>query len=129
MKKLETLNFRFCKQLQQFPDIQSNMDSLATLDLHSTDIEIIVGRFCTNLVSLDLSDCHKVKRIDASLHLDLKKFERPSLDDFAPTYFLCLRMKTWQRNAAKDRFMSVISPNVEPSSIFTKSLTLQLPHN
>ncbi|KAJ0959358.1 hypothetical protein HanPSC8_Chr00c163g0805471 [Helianthus annuus] len=33
-----------------------------------------------------------------------------------------------ERNAAKDRFISVVSPSVEPSSI-RKSVTLQLPHN
>ncbi|KAM0014932.1 putative TIR domain, P-loop containing nucleoside triphosphate hydrolase [Helianthus debilis subsp. tardiflorus] len=64
MKKLETLILRRCKQLQHFPDIQSNMDRLETLDLSWTGIEIIppsVGRFCTNLVSLDLSYCFKLK--------------------------------------------------------------------
>ncbi|XP_022001849.1 TMV resistance protein N isoform X2 [Helianthus annuus] len=72
MKKLETLNLFYCKQLQRFPDIQSNMDSLVTLDLSDTGIGIIppsVGRFCTNLVSLDLSDCHKLKRIEGNFHL------------------------------------------------------------
>ncbi|MFS7959039.1 hypothetical protein Hanom_Chr08g00685961 [Helianthus anomalus] len=38
-------------------------------------------------------------------------------------------MQTWQENADKDRFMSVVSPSVERSSIFTKSVILQLPHN
>ncbi|MFS7959099.1 putative TIR domain, P-loop containing nucleoside triphosphate hydrolase [Helianthus anomalus] len=72
MKKLETLNLGYCKQLQQFPDIQSNMDSLVTLHLGFTKIEIIppsVGRFCTNLVSLDLGGCSKLKRIEGNFHL------------------------------------------------------------
>ncbi|KAJ0721027.1 hypothetical protein HanOQP8_Chr08g0270631 [Helianthus annuus] len=39
-------------------------------------------------------------------------------------------MKTWQGNASKDRFMSVVSYyDVEPSSIFTDFVTLQLPPN
>ncbi|KAJ0537476.1 hypothetical protein HanHA300_Chr08g0263871 [Helianthus annuus] len=39
-------------------------------------------------------------------------------------------MKTWQGNAAKDRFMSFVLPAVEPSSrIFTRLVTLQLPSN
>ncbi|KAJ0763444.1 putative TIR domain, P-loop containing nucleoside triphosphate hydrolase [Helianthus annuus] len=72
MKKLETLNLYYCKQLQQFPDIQSNMDSLVTLNLHNTGIEIIppsVRLFCTNLVSFNLSDCCKLKRIEGNFHL------------------------------------------------------------
>ncbi|KAI7749175.1 hypothetical protein M8C21_028230 [Ambrosia artemisiifolia] len=72
MKKLETLNLSYCSQLQQLPDIQSNMDSLVTLDLSDTGIEIIpplIGRFCTNLVSFDLRNCHKLKRIEGNLHL------------------------------------------------------------
>ncbi|KAL9993693.1 putative P-loop containing nucleoside triphosphate hydrolase, leucine-rich repeat domain superfamily [Helianthus debilis subsp. tardiflorus] len=72
MKKLETLDLSFCLELQEFPDIQSNMDSLVTLHLHHTDIEIIppsVGRFCTNLVSFNLSDCPRLKRIEGNFHL------------------------------------------------------------
>ncbi|MFS7959010.1 putative leucine-rich repeat domain superfamily [Helianthus anomalus] len=34
MEKLETLDLSFCHQLQEFPDIQSNMVSLVTLHLH-----------------------------------------------------------------------------------------------
>ncbi|KAJ0896143.1 putative TIR domain, P-loop containing nucleoside triphosphate hydrolase [Helianthus annuus] len=72
MKKLETLNLISCHELQQFPDMQSNMDSLVTLDLSDTSIEIIppsVGRFCTNLVSFNLSDCPRLKRIEGNFHL------------------------------------------------------------
>ncbi|KAM0014956.1 putative TIR domain, P-loop containing nucleoside triphosphate hydrolase [Helianthus debilis subsp. tardiflorus] len=72
MKKLETLNLSHCNQLQQFPVIQSNMDSLVTLDLSNTGIDTIppsVGRFCTNLVSLNLSGCCKLKRIEGSFLL------------------------------------------------------------
>ncbi|KAJ0763435.1 putative TIR domain, P-loop containing nucleoside triphosphate hydrolase [Helianthus annuus] len=253
MKKLETLNLSDCSKLQQFPDIQSNMDSLVTLDLHNTGIEIIppsVGRFCTNLVSLDLSQCYKLKRIEDSFHLlkslkdlnlsccfglqsfrqdrlvslKLPQFPRflrklnlrgcrledggiPSdifcellnlqILDLSHNYFSRLpsgisrlpglkllnltncwnlvelpdlpssiailkakgcdsleivrdlsdykwlwKVSLWRRankrvllsmleeNAVKeDRFMSVLSPNVQPSSIYTKLVTLQLPHN
>ncbi|MFS7959105.1 putative TIR domain, P-loop containing nucleoside triphosphate hydrolase [Helianthus anomalus] len=72
MKKLETLNFSGCSKLQQFPDIQSNMDSLVTLHLGFTSIEIIppsVAQFCTNLVSLDLGSCSKLKRTEGNFHL------------------------------------------------------------
>ncbi|KAJ0896120.1 putative TIR domain, P-loop containing nucleoside triphosphate hydrolase [Helianthus annuus] len=71
MKRLETLIFAACFQLQQFPDIQSNMDSLVTLDLRWSGIEIIPQsvRFCTNLVSFKLYGCQKLKRIEGNLHL------------------------------------------------------------
>ncbi|MFS7959120.1 putative TIR domain, P-loop containing nucleoside triphosphate hydrolase [Helianthus anomalus] len=96
MEKLETLDLSFCKQLQQFPDIESNMDSLVTLDLRCTNIEIIppsVGQFCTNLISFDLrctnieiippsvgqfctklvffnvTNCRRLKRIEGIFHL------------------------------------------------------------
>ncbi|KAJ0896092.1 putative TIR domain, P-loop containing nucleoside triphosphate hydrolase [Helianthus annuus] len=252
MKKLETLNLRFCEQLQQFPDIQSNMNSLVTLDLCNTGIEIIppsVGRFCTNLVSLDLSYCYELKRIEGNFHLlkslkdlhlsnctGLQSFHQDRLvslklpqfprslrkldlsecnlgDGDIPsdicellnlqvldlsgnnfsrlpsglTQIPCLKLLNlssckslvelldlpssiailyldrcdsleivrdlsyykwlWkvslgrmiggervllsmlEENAVKDRFMSVLRPNVQPSSIYTKLVTLQLPHN
>ncbi|KAJ0721028.1 putative P-loop containing nucleoside triphosphate hydrolase, leucine-rich repeat domain superfamily [Helianthus annuus] len=81
MKKLETLDLMCCGQLQQFPDIQSNMDSLVTLDLSSTGIKIIppsVGRFCTNLVSLNLSHCSdkRSSHQDGPVSLKLPQFPR-----------------------------------------------------
>ncbi|KAJ0896096.1 putative leucine-rich repeat domain superfamily [Helianthus annuus] len=72
MKKLETLYLCWCRELQQFPDIRWNMDSLVTLHLNGTGIEIIppsVGLFCTNLVSLNLNGCNKLKRIEGNFHL------------------------------------------------------------
>ncbi|KAJ0900153.1 putative TIR domain, P-loop containing nucleoside triphosphate hydrolase [Helianthus annuus] len=217
MKKLETLNLISCHELQQFPDMQSNMDSLVTLDLSDTSIEIIppsVGRFCTNLVSFNLSDCPRLKRIEGNFHLlrslkdldlsfckglsfqhdgsvSLPQFPRflrkldlrncklgdgdiPSdifcelsnlqLLDLSQNNFSrlpsgisrlpCLKLLNlslcWdlvelpdlpttnkrvllsmlQEHAVKeDRFMSVSSPNVQPSSIYTRLVTLQLPHN
>ncbi|KAJ0896138.1 putative leucine-rich repeat domain superfamily [Helianthus annuus] len=253
MQMLETLHLTNCRELQQFPDIQSNMDSLVTLDLSDSGIEIIppsVGRFCTNLVSLNLSCCFELKRIEGNFHLlkslkdlnlsgchvglqyfyldrsvslKLPQFPRflrkldlswcnlgdgdiPSdifcellnlqILDLSHNYFSrlpsglsqipclkCLNLTSctnllelpdlpssiailnakgcdsleivrdlsyckwlwkvslwWgtnkrvlhsmlEENAVKDRFMSVFSPNVQPSSIYTKLVTLQLPHN
>ncbi|KAF5793771.1 putative TIR domain, P-loop containing nucleoside triphosphate hydrolase [Helianthus annuus] len=219
MKKLETLDLTSCYELQQCPDIQSNMDSLVTLDLCNTGIEIIppsVGRFCTNLVSLNLRGCSKLnlpqfprslRKLDLSnynlgdgdipsdifceslnlqvLDLSLNNFSTlPSgisrlpglkllnlshcinLVEFPdlPSSIAILRAEgcpsleivrdlsdykwLWkvsllgvvklnkrvllsmlEENAVKDRFMSVLLPVVEPSSIYTKLVTLQLPHN
>ncbi|KAJ0763439.1 putative TIR domain, P-loop containing nucleoside triphosphate hydrolase [Helianthus annuus] len=101
MKKLETLILYGCKQLQQFPDIQSNMDSLVTLDLSWTGIEIIppsVGRFCTNLVSLNLRDRHKPERIEGSFHL-LKSLKDPNLSG-------CMGLQSFHR----DRLVSLNLP-------------------
>ncbi|KAJ0442635.1 putative TIR domain, P-loop containing nucleoside triphosphate hydrolase [Helianthus annuus] len=77
MKKLEILKLSSCYQLQKFPDIHSNMDSLVSLQLDHTVIEVVptsVGKFCTNLVSLDLHRCYKLKRIACNFHL-LKRLE------------------------------------------------------
>ncbi|KAL9993692.1 putative TIR domain, P-loop containing nucleoside triphosphate hydrolase [Helianthus debilis subsp. tardiflorus] len=135
MKKLETLNLLGCEQLQQFPDIQSNMDSLVTLDLRGTGIEIIppsVGRFCTNLVSLNLSGCCKLKRIEGSFLL-LKSLKYLNLSG-------CMGLQSFHR----DRLVSLKLPQFPhslrkldlsecnlgdgdiPSDIFCELLNLQL---
>ncbi|PWA52135.1 NB-ARC domains-containing protein [Artemisia annua] len=72
MQKLETLNLSCCFRLWKFPEFKTNMDSLKELDLSFTAIEIVpssVGEYCTNLVSLNLTDCHKLKRIECNFHL------------------------------------------------------------
>ncbi|KAK1415882.1 hypothetical protein QVD17_31670 [Tagetes erecta] len=46
--------------------------SLVNLDVSYSGLEIIpesVGQFCTNLVSLNLSDCYQLKRIEADFRL------------------------------------------------------------
>ncbi|MFS7959094.1 putative leucine-rich repeat domain superfamily [Helianthus anomalus] len=234
MKKLKTLNLGFCHQLQQFPDIQSNMDSLVTLNLQHTCIKIIppsVARFCTNLVSLylegsflllkslkdlnfkgclglqsfapqfprslrklDLRGCNlgdgdipsnicellNLQQLNlrgnnfSRLHSGISRLPGLKLLNLSHCWNLvelpdlpsriailkaddCRSLKTvrdlsdykwlwkvslWrmiggervllsmlEENAVKDRFMSVLSPNVQPSSIYTKLVTLQLPHN
>ncbi|KAJ0896036.1 putative TIR domain, P-loop containing nucleoside triphosphate hydrolase [Helianthus annuus] len=152
MKKLETLNLYFCEQLQQFPDIQSNMDSLVTLNLSDTGIEIIppsVGRL-PGLKFLDLSNCWKLVELPdlpSSIAI-LKADDCPSLEivrdlsDYKWLWKVSLRgcyksiggervlHSMLEGNAAKDRFMSVLLPVVEPSSrIFTRLVTLQLTSN
>ncbi|KAD2804053.1 hypothetical protein E3N88_37430 [Mikania micrantha] len=72
MKKLETLDLSYCFILQDFPHIGTHMDCLENLHLIHTDIKIIpesVGKFCTNLVSFDLSKCENLERIDGNFRL------------------------------------------------------------
>ncbi|KAJ0537475.1 putative leucine-rich repeat domain superfamily [Helianthus annuus] len=152
MKKLETLNLYFCKLLQQFPDIQSNMDSLVTLDLRHTGIEIIppsVGRlpglkylnlsFCKSLVELpDLPSSIAILKAEHCYSLEIVR----DLSDYKWLWKVslwgCFNLIGGERvlhsmlegNAAKDRFMSLLLPTVEPSPrIFTGLVTLQLPSN
>ncbi|KAJ9554660.1 hypothetical protein OSB04_018705 [Centaurea solstitialis] len=69
MKKLETLLFSSCSQLRKFPDIQTNMDNLVVLCLKDTGIEVVpssIGRFCTDLLSLDLSYCQRLQSIEGN---------------------------------------------------------------
>nr|XP_043614088.1 TMV resistance protein N-like isoform X2 [Erigeron canadensis] len=70
MEKLETLNISFC-ELTEFPKIEANMDNLVTLTLKGVDIEILpstIVEYCTNLTSLSLEDCSKLKSIDGNFH-------------------------------------------------------------
>ncbi|KAJ0896106.1 putative leucine-rich repeat domain superfamily [Helianthus annuus] len=135
MKKLETLNLYYCKQLQQFPDIQSNMDSLVTLDLSWTRIEIIppsVGRFCTNLVSLYLSDCHKLKRIEGNFHLlkslkDLYLSCCWGLQSFHHDWSVSLKLPQFPRSLMKLALSKCnLGDGDIPSDIFCDLLNLQL---
>ncbi|KAI3730798.1 hypothetical protein L1987_61975 [Smallanthus sonchifolius] len=104
MIKLETLDLSSCYELQKFPDIQTNMDSLVNLHLHYTSIEIIppsVGQFCTNLVSFDLHGCYKLKRIEGNFHLlkrlkDLNLSGCSELEKLAEDFFdkdCCLELE------------------------------------
>ncbi|KAI7749173.1 hypothetical protein M8C21_028228 [Ambrosia artemisiifolia] len=71
MKKLKTLKLSFCSQLQEFPDIQSNMDSLVTLDLSDTEANL---HLLKSLKDLELSgnDFHQ----GMSVILKLPQFPR-----------------------------------------------------
>ncbi|KAJ0896130.1 putative leucine-rich repeat domain superfamily [Helianthus annuus] len=134
MKKLETLNLGSCKQIQQFPDIQSNMDSLVTLDLSGTGIEIIppsVGRFCTNLVSLDLGGCSKLNRIEGNFHLlrnlkDLDLYGCKGLQSFHEDRSVSLKLPQFPR-FLRELNLSGCNLGDEdiPSDIFCKLLNLQ----
>lgn len=78
MRKLETLKLSLCEKFRKFPEIKTDMNSLVKLRLNCTAIDIVpssVGKFCTNLVSLDLSKCEKLKRIEGNFRLlkDLKE--------------------------------------------------------
>ncbi|KAJ0545049.1 putative leucine-rich repeat domain superfamily [Helianthus annuus] len=148
MQMLETLDLSYCTKLQQFPDIQSNMYSLVTLDLRHTGIEIIppsVGRlpglkflnlsYCKNLVELpDLPSSIAILKADGCDSLEIVR----DLSYYKWLWKVSLGERTNKRvllsmlegNAANDRFMSVLLPAIEPSPrIFMRLVTLQLPSN
>ncbi|KAJ9554622.1 hypothetical protein OSB04_018667 [Centaurea solstitialis] len=77
MKKLESLRLTSCSKLCKFPEIQTNMDNLVELHLSRSGIEVVpssVGKYCTNLTSLDLSYCKHLQSIEGNFHL-LKHLE------------------------------------------------------
>ncbi|KAJ9554661.1 hypothetical protein OSB04_018706 [Centaurea solstitialis] len=77
MKKLKSLLLTGCSKLCKFPEIQTNMDNLVELHLRRSGIEVVpssIGKFCTNLTSLDLSDCEHLESIEGNFHL-LKHLE------------------------------------------------------
>ncbi|KAM0014954.1 putative TIR domain, P-loop containing nucleoside triphosphate hydrolase [Helianthus debilis subsp. tardiflorus] len=135
MKKVETLDLSDCKQLQQFPDIQSNMDSLVTLNLSGTGIEIIppsVGLFCTNLDSLNLSHCYKLKRIEGNFHLlkslkDLNLSYCEGLQSFHQDRLVSLKLPQFPRSLRKLNLSNCrLGDGAIPSDIFCELLNLQL---
>ncbi|KVH87450.1 Leucine-rich repeat-containing protein, partial [Cynara cardunculus var. scolymus] len=79
MKKLETLILSRCPQLCMFPEIQMNMDNMIKLSLTETGIKVVpssFGKYCTNLLSLDLGRCRSLESIEGNFHhlKHLKKF-------------------------------------------------------
>ncbi|KAK1419258.1 hypothetical protein QVD17_28422 [Tagetes erecta] len=83
MKKLKTLIIASCYRFRKFPLIQTNMDGLECLVLDSTSIEVIppiVGELCSNLVTLSLSKCFRLKRIEGNFRL-LKRLKYVNLDE------------------------------------------------
>ncbi|KAJ9554582.1 hypothetical protein OSB04_018627 [Centaurea solstitialis] len=71
MKKLETLRLNGCFERCKFPDIQTNMDNLIELSLRRSGIEVVpssIGEYCTNLRSLDLSECNHLQSIEGNFH-------------------------------------------------------------
>ncbi|KAJ9554592.1 hypothetical protein OSB04_018637 [Centaurea solstitialis] len=69
MKKLETLLLSGCSQLRKFPEIQTSLDNLVKLSLNKSGIETVpssVGRYCTNLLSLDLWNCKNLRSIEGN---------------------------------------------------------------
>ena len=78
MEKLKILKISDCRALLEFPKIEANMDSLEKLALRDVEIEVLpssVGRYCTNLISLKLYNCSKLKTIEGNFH-DLKRMEK-----------------------------------------------------
>ncbi|KAJ9555889.1 hypothetical protein OSB04_010503 [Centaurea solstitialis] len=72
MKKLETLIFSDCYRLSKFPEIQMNMENMVELSLKGTQIKVVpssIGQYCTNLCSLDLGLCKRLKSIEFNFHL------------------------------------------------------------
>ncbi|KAJ9556171.1 hypothetical protein OSB04_010785 [Centaurea solstitialis] len=72
MKKLETLILSKCRQLCNFPEIHTNMENMVELSFQGTGIKVVpssIGQYCINLISLDLSDCRRLKSIECNFHL------------------------------------------------------------
>ncbi|MFS7990222.1 putative P-loop containing nucleoside triphosphate hydrolase, leucine-rich repeat domain superfamily [Helianthus anomalus] len=135
MKNLEALYLRGCEKLQQFPDIRLNMDSLVTLNLGITKIEIIppsVARFCTNLVSFDLRNCRKLKRIEGNFHLlkslkDLDLSYCIGLQSFHHDGLVSLKLPQFPRFLRKlDLSWCELGDGDIPSDIFCELLNLQV---
>ncbi|KVH87640.1 Leucine-rich repeat-containing protein, partial [Cynara cardunculus var. scolymus] len=81
MTKLETLILSCCLQLCMFPEIQTNMDNMVELSLDRTGIKVVpssFGKYCTNLLSLDLGSCESLESIEGNFH-HLKHLKRFSI--------------------------------------------------
>ncbi|KAM0014958.1 putative TIR domain, P-loop containing nucleoside triphosphate hydrolase [Helianthus debilis subsp. tardiflorus] len=98
---LKLLNLSNCWNLVELPDLPSSIAILKADDCESLEIE------------RDLSDYKWLWKVSLLGAVKLNKR---------------VLLSMLEENAVKDRFMSVVSPAVEPSSIYTKLVTLQLPH-
>ncbi|MFS7959134.1 putative leucine-rich repeat domain superfamily [Helianthus anomalus] len=100
---LKLLDLSDCKRLVELPDLPSS-------------IAILYAGGCDSLeIVRDLSDYKWLWKVSLLGVVKLNK--------------RVLLSMLLEENAVKDRFMSVLIPNVQPSSIYTKLVTLQLPHN
>ncbi|MFS7959140.1 putative leucine-rich repeat domain superfamily [Helianthus anomalus] len=98
---LKLLNLSDCINLVEFPDLPSS-------------IAILYAKGCDSLeIVRDLSYYKWLWKVSLWRMIDGERVLLSMLEE----------------NAVKDRFMSVLSPNVQASSIYTKLVTLQLPHN
>ncbi|KAJ0763415.1 putative P-loop containing nucleoside triphosphate hydrolase, leucine-rich repeat domain superfamily [Helianthus annuus] len=100
---LKLLNLSWCMNLVELPDLPSSIAILRADGCDSLEIE------------RDLSDYKWLWKVSLFGVVNLNKG---------------VLLSMLEVNAAKDRFMSVLLPVVEPSSrIFTRLVTLQLPSN
>ncbi|KAJ0763456.1 putative TIR domain, P-loop containing nucleoside triphosphate hydrolase [Helianthus annuus] len=101
MSCLKLLNLSYCKRLVELPDLPSS-------------IAILKAEGCDSLEIVSDLSCYKwLWKVSLWRRANKR-----------------LLLSMLEENAVKeDRFMSVLSPNVQPSSFYTKLVTLQLPHN
>ncbi|KAI7749982.1 hypothetical protein M8C21_024029, partial [Ambrosia artemisiifolia] len=101
---LKFLNLSYCKSLVELSDLPSS-------------ISILRADCCESLERVgDLSNYKWLWKVSLWKCNKLIDGER-------------VLLSMLEGNVVVDRFMSVVSPNVEPSSISTRLVTLQLPHN
>ncbi|XP_071697030.1 TMV resistance protein N-like [Rutidosis leptorrhynchoides] len=79
MQNLETLDITLCRALAEFPEIHVRMDSLKMLTISEVGIEVLpassIGHYCTNLISLKVTNCKKLKRIEGNFQ-EMKQLEK-----------------------------------------------------
>ncbi|KAJ0763451.1 putative leucine-rich repeat domain superfamily [Helianthus annuus] len=97
---LKLLNLSDCINLVELPDLPSS-------------IAILKAKGCDSLeTERDLSDYKWLWKVSLWRRANKR-----------------VLLSMLEEHAVKDRFMSVLSPNVQPSSSYTELVTLQLPHN
>ncbi|XP_076953523.1 disease resistance protein Roq1-like [Bidens hawaiensis] len=72
MPKLETLILSKCSSLLKFPEIKRTMNGLKYLYMDYSGIDVLpstVGRYCINLVFINLIGCDKLERIEGNFQL------------------------------------------------------------
>ncbi|KAM0014955.1 putative leucine-rich repeat domain superfamily [Helianthus debilis subsp. tardiflorus] len=109
----------------RLPSGLSQIPCLKYLDLSCCESLVELSDLPSSIAILRAKDCPSLEIVR-----DLSNYKwlwKVSLPERTTNKRVLLSML--EENAVKDRFMSVVSPNVRPSSIYTKLVTLQLPHN
>ncbi|KAI7740533.1 hypothetical protein M8C21_024445 [Ambrosia artemisiifolia] len=111
MRNLGTLEIQFCNDTLEFPEIQSNMESLVKLSLRYMRIDVLlssIGERCVNLISLYLLNYTSLKSIEVDFDglKHLEEFTFCGLNHLKTRNQLCISRLVGKVSCGKDWYTS-----------------------